>query len=137
MIWVLVVVAVVAGLAFVRLAPSDVARWHKPVGPAETTDGAGWSARVVPARAGLLSDLHQGMIALPRTELLAGAVGEGRLTYVTRSRWIGFPDYTTIEQDGDVIKLYARLRFGQSDLGVNKARLDGLLERVRIKRGDG
>jgi uncharacterized protein (DUF1499 family) len=62
---------------------------------------------------------------------------EERLTYVTRSRWIGFPDYTTIEQDGDVIKLYARLRFGQSDLGVNKARLDGLLERVRIKRGDG
>jgi hypothetical protein len=136
MIWILGLLAVVAALAFVRLVPSEVDRWHRPVGAAENTDGAGWSARVVQAHPGLLSDLHQGMLALPRTQLLAGAVGEGRLTYVTRSKWIGFPDYTTIEQDGDQIKLYARLRFGQSDMGVNAKRLDGLLERVRIKRGD-
>jgi hypothetical protein len=134
MIWVILVLAVVSGMAFVRLAPTDVARWHKPVGGAENTDGEGWSARVVQSTSGLLSDLHQAMLALPRTEMIAGGVGEGRLTYITRSRWMGFPDFTTIEQDGDVIKLYARLRFGKSDLGVNAKRLDGLLERVRAKR---
>ncbi|UWR23832.1 DUF1499 domain-containing protein [Sulfitobacter sp. S190] len=129
--------AVVAGLAYVRLAPIDADRWHKPVGPAEDATGQGWAARVVTDAPGLLSDLHQGMLALPRTELIAGGVGDGRLTYVTRSKWIGFPDFTTIEQDNGQIKLYARLRFGKSDLGVNAKRLEGLLERVRAKRSKG
>jgi hypothetical protein len=137
MIWIVGLLAVVAAVGFVRLAPTDMARWHKPVGDAQTTDGEGWSARVVQASPGLLSDLHQGMLALPRTDLVAGSVGEGRLTYITRSRWIGFPDYTTIEQDHGQIKLYARLRFGRSDMGVNGKRLDGLLERVRAKRAKG
>jgi len=136
MIWVILVLAALCGLAFIRLAPTDVARWHKPVGDAENTDGAGWSARVLPNAEGMMSDLHQAMLTLPRTELLAGSVGEGRLTYITRSRIMGFPDFTTIERSGEQIKLYARLRFGRSDLGVNGKRLDGLVQRVRAKRGD-
>ncbi|WP_299023553.1 DUF1499 domain-containing protein [uncultured Sulfitobacter sp.] len=137
MIWIILVLAIVSGLAFIRLAPTDISRWHKPIGNAETTDGEGWSARVVPAGSGLLSDLHQAMLALPRTQMIAGSVSEGRLTYITRSKLMGYPDYTTIEQDGDQIKLYARLRFGKSDLGVNGKRLDGVLERVRRKRAEG
>jgi hypothetical protein len=137
MIWIVVILGIVAGVAFIRLAPSDAARWHKPIGAAETADGTGWSARVVPATPGLLSDLHQAMVKLPRTELLAGGVSEGRLTYITRSKIIGFPDYTTIEQDGDQIKLYARLRFGKSDMGVNGKRLDAVLEDVRGNRING
>lgn len=134
MIWVMLILAVASGLAFVRLAPTDVSRWHKPVGEAENTNGEGWAARVVPGKPGLLSDLHQGMLSLPRTELIAGSVGEGRLTYITRSKVFGFPDYTTIEQDDGMIKLYGRLRFGKSDMGVNGKRLDGLLDSVRAKR---
>lgn len=133
----LLIVAVLSGLVFIRLAPTDVARWHKPVGDAETTDGAGWSARVVPATDGLLSDLHQAMLALPNTHMIAGSLSEGRLTYITRTKIIGFPDFTTIEQDGNQIKLYGRLRFGRSDFGVNGKRLDGVLERVRTKRAKG
>ncbi|MEQ6248198.1 DUF1499 domain-containing protein [Sulfitobacter sp. HNIBRBA3233] len=134
MIWIVVIAGLVAGLAYIRLAPSDVSRWHRPVGAAENVTGDGWAARVIPAADGLLSDLNQVMLALPRTELLAGSVGDGRLTYVTRSKVIGFPDYTTIEQDGNQIKLYARLRFGRSDMGVNAARLERVLESVRAKR---
>ncbi|KIN69421.1 DUF1499 domain-containing protein [Sulfitobacter donghicola] len=137
MFWLILVLAVVGLLGFIRFAPSDVARWHKPIGDAENVDGEGWSARVVAGSSGLLSDLHQGMLALPRTDLLAGSVTDGRLTYVTRSKIIGFPDYTTIEQDGDAIKLYARLRFGRKDFGVNGKRLDGLVKRTRAKRGEG
>ncbi|MEQ6203492.1 DUF1499 domain-containing protein [Sulfitobacter sp. HNIBRBA2951] len=137
MFWMIVVLAVVALLAYIRLAPTDVARWHKPVGNAETTDGEGWSARVVPDGAGLLSDLHQAMLGVPRTELIAGSVGEGRLTYITRSKLMGYPDFTTIEAEDGQIKLYGRLRFGKSDMGVNGKRLDGLLERVQAKRAKG
>lgn len=137
MTWIILVLAIIAALAYVRVAPTDLARWHKPIGNAETTDGEGWSARVLPATAGMLSDLHQGMLAVPRTKMIAGGVSEGRLTYITRSKLFGFPDYTTIEQDGAQIKLYGRLRFGRSDLGVNGKRLDGVLERVRAKRAKG
>ena len=50
-------------------------------------------------------------------------------TYVTRTKFMGFPDYTTARQDGDFLKVYARLRFGRSDLGVNGARIaDWLLQ---------
>ena len=69
-------------------------------------------------------DAH--MRGLPRTHVLAGSVADGRVTYITRSRVFGFPDYTTLEQDGDRLKAYARLRFGGSDLGVNATRLERL-----------
>jgi len=128
------ILAIVGFAAYVRLAPTDPAQWHTPIGAAETVDGNGWSARVVPDAKGLLSDLHQATLDLPRTQLIAGSVGEGRLTYITRSKVMGFPDYTTIERDGGQVKLYARLRFGSSDMGVNGKRLDGLLRRVGVKQ---
>ena len=56
--------------------------------------------------------------------VFAGSVAEGRVTYVTRTKWIGFPDYTTAEQHDDVLRVWGRLRFGRSDFGVNKARVD-------------
>lgn len=136
MFWSVVIVAVVGLVAYIRLAPTDVARWHQPIGNAETTDGQGWSARVIQSEPGLFSALHQDILKLPRTQMIAGSVGEGRLTYITRSRIMGFPDFTTIEQDGRKIKLYGRLRFGRSDLGVNGRRLDGLIERVNAKRAE-
>ena len=53
---------------------------------------------------------------------------EGRITYITRSAAFGFPDYTTVEavtaEDGTRLAIYARLRFGQSDMGVNQARVE-------------
>jgi len=127
MVVTLIIAAIVAGLLWVRFAPDDPARWHVPIGETDDVDGAGWSARVVKATPGALGKIHKAALNLPRTELLAGSVGDKHLTYVTRSKWIGFPDYTTVEQDGEYIKLYARLRFGKSDLGVNGQRLDRLV----------
>lgn len=134
MIWIVVLLGILAGLAYIRLAPSDVSRWHTPIGEAEDINGTGWAARVIPAGQQTLSDVHQAMLSQPRTELLAGAVGEGRLTYITRSKIFGFPDYTTIEREGDKIKLYGRLRFGSSDMGVNAARLERVIAATREKR---
>jgi uncharacterized protein (DUF1499 family) len=74
-----------------------------------------------------MEKLDASLKALPRTTLLAGSIAEGHLTYVTRSKWMGFPDYTTLEQSGDTIKMFARLRFGRQDMGVNAARLRKLI----------
>jgi hypothetical protein len=133
MFWVVLVLAVFAGLVYVRVAPTDLVRWHKPIGNAETADGEGWSARVIPATPGLLSSLHQSMLVMPRTKMIAGSISDGRLTYISRSKLIGFPDYTTIERDDAQIKLYGRLRFGRSDLGVNGKRLDSVIAKARAK----
>jgi uncharacterized protein (DUF1499 family) len=123
----IVVLLVLGGLAYVRLAPSDPARWHVAIegeGDADFADGA---LRSIAAGEDALAAADSYMRGLPRTEVLAGSVAEGRVTYVTRTRVFGFPDYTTIERDGDRLKAYARLRFGQSDMGVNAKRLEGLV----------
>ena len=134
MIFALVIGVIVAGLLWVRFAPDDGARWHVPVEGSQDADGPGSAMRVIGAGPGMLTKIHETMLKLPRTGLIAGSLDEKRLTYVTRSKWIGFPDYTTVEQDGDIIKLYARLRYGRSDLGVNAERLDGLLRSVQAGR---
>jgi uncharacterized protein (DUF1499 family) len=125
-------VAVVAFAAYVRLAPSDPGRWNvAPVadGPAGEVVVAGLNSatlRLGPeagAAADLLARLDAVALAAPRTTRLAGGVEEGRITWVTRSALWGFPDYTTAEVRPDGLGIAARSRFGQSDMGVNAARL--------------
>lgn len=60
--------------------------------------------------------------------LLAGAPEAGFVTYVYRSRLMGFPDAFSLTIDptpegGARVEIYARARFGYSDLGVNAARV--------------
>jgi uncharacterized protein (DUF1499 family) len=113
--------------AYIRLAPSDPAKWHvAPVGEADN-DMKGGVLRVVktgPDGLARLDDIARGA---PRTTVISGSVDEGMITYVTRTKVVGFPDYTTAQQDGDTLRIYSRLRFGRSDFGVNKARVDGWL----------
>lgn len=129
-LWVLVAL-VVCGLAYIRLAPHDVARWHQPVASSGDQDFAGGALRTWEAASDALARADAYMRALPRTRVLAGSVAERRITYVTRSKVFGFPDYTTIEETDGTLRAYARLRFGQSDLGVNRARLEGLIAAVQ------
>lgn len=124
--------------AWVRLAPSDPARWHVPPvaeGPWDEVvplTGAA-SLRLSDARgtsADLLARLDAVALDTPRTRRLAGSVEEGRITWVTRSALWGFPDYTTAEARDDGLHLHARLRFGREDMGVNAARLRDWLARL-------
>jgi hypothetical protein len=135
MIW-LIFAALVAVAAYVRLAPSDPARWHV----APVAEGS-WDTAVVtgPKSASLrlavgrkigignpvdmLARLDEVALATPRTMRLAGSVAEGRITWVTRSWLWGFPDYTTAEARADGLYIEARSRFGVSDLRVNVFRL--------------
>lgn len=126
-------VVLVGFAAYVRLAPSDPARWN--VDPSRFyawDDGGGWNEVVpqtdgavlrIPAADGLLARLDAVALATPRTVRLAGSVADGRITWITRSGLWGFPDYTTAQSLPDGVYIHARSRFGQSDLGVNAARL--------------
>lgn len=131
MIWIAVALIVVgAGLAYVRLAPHDVARWHAMPQDLTPRDLTGGAVRVVEGDAAVLARLDAIIRATPRTRVLAGSVESGMITYVTRSAVFGFPDYTTVRLEEGRIALYGRLRFGASDMGVNAARIDGWLREL-------
>ena len=120
-LWLLIAVGLAMG-AYIRLAPSDPVRWH--VAPEDTErDLKGGVVRVVETGPDGLARLDKIARATPRTSVLAGSLEEGMITYITRTKVFGFPDYTTVQQDGDTLRIYARLRFGRKDFGVNRDRV--------------
>lgn len=125
---VLAVLAMVIG--FIRLAPSDPALWHKMPRYAKDEVFPGAVFRIVPAGPDGLAQFNEAALATPRTKVLNGTVPAGMVTYVTRSLVFGFPDYTTAQQDGDVLKVFGRSRFGRRDFGVNRARVDAWLQQI-------
>ena len=127
--------ALIGFALWVRLAPSDPARWHVAPKATQDRDMPGGVIRVLPGGPADLARLDAIIRATPRTAHLAGSLDAGMLTYVTRSALWGFPDYTTVAlRDGHLV-IHARLRFGRSDMGVNKARVGRWLDALR--GGDG
>ncbi|RYI27344.1 MAG: DUF1499 domain-containing protein [Acetobacteraceae bacterium] len=131
--------AVAGGMGYVRLAPSDPARWH--VGLAEGTLPGNAHVfcirpdnRYGPIQGNpkdLLARLDAIAMATPRTERLAGSAAEGRITWVTRSAVMGFPDYTTAEVlEGPSLCIVGRQRFGSEDMGVNAARIGAWVQEL-------
>ncbi|MBL9059753.1 MAG: DUF1499 domain-containing protein [Mangrovicoccus sp.] len=127
-----------AGLAWIRLAPADPARWHVDpltvatpvrVGHALLRPAGGDAAAPVwdITSDALLAAFDRVARAQPRVSVLAGSVDEGQITYVVRSRIIGFPDYVSVRalpagHGGSTLAIFARQRFGRDDLGVNRTR---------------
>ena len=125
---VLLLLVIAGGMAWIRLAPDDVARWHLLSADVQDRDMEGGVMRPLP---GDLADLDRIIRAEPRTHVMAGSVEGGLITYVTRSKVFGFPDYTTVAQRGGDLAVHARLRYGRSDMGVNKARVERWLAALR------
>ncbi len=139
----LLALIVLGGLAWIRLAPSAPARWHvdpegtpPPGAPLAILEGGAKAALRLPDETPeqVLTRLDAIARATPRTTTLAGSADEGMITWVTRSRLFGFPDYTTAaaRPDGSatILTLHARQRFGVKDFGVNAARLRDWLARL-------
>jgi hypothetical protein len=139
------IIAALGLLAYIRLAPSDPALWNvSPVTTAEAEQGICLDAIITQsngARAAclstetpdaLLAKLDAIALATPRTTRLAGTPQSGRITWITRTALIGYPDYTTAEASqtptGTRLDIYARQRFGVADWGVNAARLEEWLK---------
>ena len=134
----LVVIMALAVRLWVRLAPSDPAIWHVAIAD-ETPAKAGLCADQIRRQSNgaratcllpgdpavVLAKLDALALATPRTTQLAAT--EGMTTWITRSNLMGFPYYTTAQTsttpDGTRLDIFARQRFGSSDLGVNAARL--------------
>lgn len=140
---ILLVLGAMGFAAYVRLAPSDLAQWH--VDPVAADDPGPGGIRYVPTAEGgpvpvyevppeeLIVAFDAFAMAQPRVTRLAGSTAEGRITYIARTKWWGFPDYITVESlalgpDRSTLAILSRLRFGGSDLGVNRARIDAWLQ---------
>jgi len=126
------VLLVLGTMAYVRLAPTDIARWHQLEqvdGPSDLAQAGGFRAvrRITADPVDVLAAADRIATATPRTTKVAGAVDDGMMTYQTRSLIWGFPDHTTVAVQGDLLVIYGRLRFGGSDMGVNRARVQDWL----------
>jgi uncharacterized protein (DUF1499 family) len=144
------VLAAVFGVAYVRSVEGDPDRWHIDPRNAERT-GRPNEFLVVPAENGggdmaspvfdmsaeTLAERVGDVIATePRAHRLAGDLSDGFVTYVVRSRWVGFPDYVSIliqpvGEEQSTISIWSRARFGYSDWGVNEARVRRWLEALQ------
>ncbi|WP_093915030.1 DUF1499 domain-containing protein [Sulfitobacter marinus] len=133
-----VAVLVFAGLqAYIRFAPSDAENWTVDAnanapGTYPKEGGFRVVAEVGNAPDAVLDGFDTAMMAQPRTHRL-GVVDRQRI-YVTRSLLWGFPDYTTAALSDDQTRatFYSRLRFGKSDMGVNRKRLREILGTIGI-----
>lgn len=129
----LVLVAVIAAAVWFRMAPMPPETWH--VDPAEARPPAtpNFELRTgaeAPRLAGTPTEVMLRLDAVAKAEgaeRIGGDPSEGFVTYVARSRLMGFPDAISVRlhEDGDRtrVDIFSRSRFGQSDMGVNAARV--------------
>ena len=143
-----VLILLVAGfIGFIRLAPSIPDRWNLAIARDILAETGFCAAAMISERNGayaaclspmppaaLLTQIDTIAMTSPRTTRLAGSPGDGRITWITRTALMGFPDYTTAEAietpSGTRLDIYARQRFGSGDHGVNAARLKDWLSRL-------
>ena len=151
MIWVTVGIAALAlgAAVYVRAAPSDPEVWHvdpltveppafpgyylvRPSGGSTT----GPSFDMAPQR--LLAEFDRVAMRAPRTEVLAGSVEDGHITYLVRSAVVGYPDYVSVKavsdrDGGSRLAVFSRLRFGRADLGVNRDRIERWMAEIEAE----
>jgi len=142
-----VILAALALMAYIRLAPSDPKDWHiaiatrDPIPQGPCTDHIALVAKgaraacILPLTpAAVLDKLEAIALTSPRTLHLAGSAAEGRITWTARSFLMGYPDYVTAEvsqtAQGTRLDIFSRQRFGEADLGVNAARLKDWLSQL-------
>lgn len=126
-------IVIFAAVAF-RVMPMDAARYHirpalaVPPSTANIALMVGDEALVLPRN---LADVAADVALKAASDgavLLAGQPEDGFVTYVYRSRLMGFPDALSLTLDptdegGARVQIFSRSRFGYGDLGANAARV--------------
>lgn len=141
------IVAVIAAAVYVRVAPVAVDDWHvdpEATSPPQTPNFvlfAGSQAVPVDAPTLAVAGRVQAVAEAEGAQVLAGSAAEGFVTYVVRSRIMGYPDFVTIrlepgEDGGTQVNIFSRSRYGRSDLGVNAARVQRWLTAARDETDD-
>lgn len=146
---VLALVALIVLAAVMRIVPDDPADWHADPATAERTGRpndylvapAGGSA-AEPDRIGRVHatdprDLIFQLDAVARpagAHVIAGSLDDLWVTYVQRSTVFGFPDYISVKavavEGGSALIIWSRSRYGHSDWGVNKDRVERWLTQL-------
>lgn len=145
----LVALALAAGLVLlIRIAPMPPARWH--VDPETAPRPATPNAYLLRDQAGdapaHISDLSPSdaaraldriLRAMPHTTRIAGDLATGHATYVARTALMRFPDAVSIKltplASGTRIAIFSRSRFGHSDLGANRARVERIIAALQAE----
>ena len=145
LVLILALLAAAGAMLYVRFTPSDPEAWHvdpRAVSKPDTPNS--WLVRSVGGDApapefalpapDLAALVDAVVLAQPRTRRIAGSVEAGHMTYLTRTPLMGFPDYVSIRvfatATGASLAAFSRARFGHSDLGTNRARLDAWLAAI-------
>ncbi|QDY68701.1 DUF1499 domain-containing protein [Qingshengfaniella alkalisoli] len=142
---IIIAVLVAAFGLWVRVAPSNEARWHvDPLRVEGWSKAQGYLVRPNNGDAatpvfnedaeGVLMAFDQIAMSTPRVIHLAGSVDTGMLTYEIRSLVWGFPDYLTVhavpDDGGTSLAIWSRARYGKSDMGVNRKRVEDWLSQM-------
>ncbi|MEM8824729.1 MAG: DUF1499 domain-containing protein [Pseudomonadota bacterium] len=128
----------IGGAIYTRKVQMDPAVWHADPEAGERTgrpndflvaDGGDLAPPVLEASpAEVSARLDEIALAEPGTERIAGSPETGWFTYVQRSALMGYPDAVSVkvlpQGDGSRVLIWSRSRFGHSDLGVNRARVE-------------
>jgi uncharacterized protein (DUF1499 family) len=102
------------------------------------TDGA---APVFDMPANQLQVAWDEMVAAePRTQVLRRDVTNMEVDYVQRSRLFRFPDIISVrfipmDDAHSTLAIYSRSVYGKGDMGVNHARIDGWLAKLKARVG--
>jgi hypothetical protein len=136
------IIAALGLMVYIRLAPTEPADWHIDMAAPGFAPGGNWASfcpapgsRFAPANpVATLAALDTVAMASPNTTRLAGNPADGRITWMTRSALMAYPDYTTAQilatPEGPRLCILARQRFGVEDFGVNGARITGWMQQT-------
>lgn len=143
-------VVALAGAIYVRTVSDDPAQWHVDPTVAERTGRPNDFLVAPPSFSAAVPDVEAAVHALPPRELLflldsvasqsagasilAGSLDDLWITYVQRTAIIGFPDYISVKavqvEGGSALVIWSRSRFGHSDMGVNRKRIETWLSQI-------
>ena len=128
----LLLIGVAVTAIWVRSAPERAEDWHVDPEDKGLRQGSDWAifcpapgTRWAGPGPADLDRMDAIALAWPRTMRAFGSPDEGRTTYVTRTRLMGFPDYTTVSRQAETgdICILGRQRYGLRDGGVNRRRV--------------
>lgn len=136
-----VVLLVAAAAVYVRVAAIDPTGLH--VNPNDVVPPSSPNYALLTGTTGSYIDVPPSEVATRlaalaeanNAQLLEGSPDDGLVTYIVRSRIMGFPDVVSIaltpEGAGTQVDLFSRSIYGYSDLGVNTARAQDWLQTMR------
>lgn len=141
----IILLLILAVLVYIRLAPSPIEKWHgdpeelaatnKPNSYRLSAEKSVEFAVGADKLAVLLNDVAHDFSA---ATVLAQDADARITTYIARTKLMGYPDYistkiTAIDDSHAKLAIYSRSRFGRSDLGVNKKRVQAWLAALKTQ----